>query len=208
MAGGCHRVPPPGVGYGAPVDLHAWMTADLAAVRSKLFDTVVRLVPRERWHEQADGGGATLAGLLLHIARHQDLAVNTVIRNHPALFLEHREALGLAGHPLSVGLSEAEDRAATALVPPGPLLHYLTTVFDQTTEWLAPLGSLVLDIEPNTDHRLTRHAGLDREELPWLYGMWEGKQLWWFVQWPVIGHGHAHAGEAISIRNRMGLSPF
>jgi hypothetical protein len=32
--------------------------------------------------------------------------------------------------------------------------------------------------------------------------------LWWFVQWPVIGHGNAHVGEGISLRNRMGLSPF
>ena len=47
-----------------------------------------------------------------------------------------------------------------------------------------------------------------RDEFPWLYSMWAGKALWWFVQWPVIGHGHAHVGEAISLRNRMGLSPF
>lgn len=210
MPEGCDTVPGRGrfARYRRGVDLHAWMTADLASVRTKLFDTVTRLVPHDRWHEQADGGGATLAGLLLHIARHQDLAVNAVIRNHPPLFLAHREALGLADAPLSVGLSEAEDRAATAHVQPMPLMDYLVAVFDQTQEWLQPLGSLVLDIEPNTDHRLTHHAGLDRAELPWLYGMWEGKQLWWFVQWPVIGHGHAHAGEAISIRNRMGLSPF
>jgi len=32
--------------------------------------------------------------------------------------------------------------------------------------------------------------------------------VWWFLQWPVLGHGHAHVGEAISVRNRMGLSPF
>ncbi|MEI7546556.1 MAG: hypothetical protein WCK21_00650 [Actinomycetota bacterium] len=190
------------------MDLHAWMTADLASVRSKLFDSVVRLIPRDRWHEQADGSGATLAGLLLHIARHQDLAVNAVIRNHSPLFQAHREALGLADAGLSVGLSESEDRAVTAHLRPALLLNYLTAVFDQTAEWLQPLGSLVLDIEPHAERRLTTNAGLDREELPWLYTMWEGKQLWWFVQWPVLGHAHAHIGEATSIRNRMGLSPF
>ena len=205
---GCHRDPARRVGYGAGVNLHAWMMADLASVRTKLFDTVVRLVPQERWHEQADGGGATIAGLLLHVARHQDLAVNAVIRSNPVLFLAHRDALGLGDCKLSVGLSEAEDREATARIEPAALLDYLTVVFDHTAEWLAHLGSLVLDIEPHTDLRLSTHARLDRTELPWLYGMWEGKQLWWLVQWPVIGHGHAHAGEAISIRNRMGLSPF
>jgi hypothetical protein len=28
------------------------------------------------------------------------------------------------------------------------------------------------------------------------------------VQWPVIGHTNTHVGEMVSIRNRMGLSPF
>ncbi|CAB4852417.1 unannotated protein [freshwater metagenome] len=190
------------------VNLHAWMMADFTAVRSKLFDTVIRLVPHDRWHEQVDGGGATLAGLLLHITRHQDLAVNAVIRNRPALFLINREPLGLSAAPLSVGLSESEDRQATASIDARALVEYVTAVFDQTAEWLAHLGDLVLDIEPHTELRLSSHAGLDRDELPWLYSMWEGKQLWWLVQWPVIAHGHAHVGEAISIRNRMGLSPF
>ena len=51
-------------------------------------------------------------------------------------------------------------------------------------------------------------AGLTRDDVPWLYSMWEGKALWWLVQWPVLGHGNAHVGEGISVRNRMGLSPF
>ena len=184
------------------------MINDLASMRSKLFDSVVQLVPTARWHEEADDGGSTITGLLLHLARHQDLAVNTVIRNHEPLFTEHRAALGLADLGPAVGLAEREDRAATALVAPMPLQEYVTAVFDRTAEWLEPLGSMALDIEPNTGYRLTHRAGLDADKLPWLYSMWEGKALWWFVQWPVIGHGHAHVGEAISLRNRMGLSPF
>ena len=184
------------------------MISDFASMRAKLFDSVVRLVRADRWHEQADGGGTTLAGLLLHVARHQDLAVNVVIRNHAPIFFEHREALGLEAAGAGVGLAEQENLQATALVSPESVLHYATAVFDATAAWLSPLGSLVLDIEPNTSYRLTERAGLDPDEFPWLYSMWAGKQLWWFVQWPVIGHGHGHVGEAIALRNRMGLSPF
>ncbi|MBK9970406.1 MAG: DinB family protein [Acidimicrobiaceae bacterium] len=190
------------------MDLHEWMIADFASMRGKLFDSVLRLVRAERWHEQADGGGSTLAGLLLHIARHQDLAVNVVIRNHEPLFAAHSAPLGLTHAGPGVGLAEREDRTTTALVSPEAVLHYATDVFDATAAWLSPLGSMALDIEPNTAYRLTHRAGLDADKLPWLYSMWEGKALWWFVQWPVIGHGHAHVGEAISLRNRMGLSPF
>ena len=190
------------------MDLHAWMLADLASVRSKLFDTVIGLVPRDQWRDQADGGGATLSGLLLHLGRHQDLAVNAVVRDHEPLFLDHRDALGLTDAPVHVGIAESEDRAVTRTVHTDALVDYLTAVFDRTEAWLADLGSLVLDSVPHTDHRLTQRALLHEHELPWLYRMWADKPIWWFVQWPVIGHGHAHVGEAISIRNRLGFSPF
>jgi hypothetical protein len=67
---------------------------------------------------------------------------------------------------------------------------------------------MALDTIPDTSRRLAILAGLPVEEVPWLHRMWADKGVWWLVQWPVLGHGHAHTGEAISVRNRMGLSPF
>ena len=190
------------------MDLHQWMLADLAGVRTKLFDSVVGLIPSDRWHETVDGGGSSVTHLLLHIARHQDLAVNAVVRNHDALYLEFRESLGLVTEPLGAGLAEKEDRVVSAFVAPEALLAYVEAVFDATQAWLEPLGTMVLDHVPDSADRLTRHGGLDEAEFPWLYGMWRDKPLWWFVQWPVLGHGNAHVGEGIRVRNRMGLSPF
>lgn len=184
------------------------MLSDLASVRSKLFDTVIALVPHDQWGDQADGGGATLNGLLLHLARHHDLAVNAVARDHEPLFLDHRDALGLTHSPVHVGIAEGEDREATRGVHALALVDYVAAVFDRTEAWLADLGTLVLDTVPHTDLRLTQRALLREHDLPWLYRMWEGKPLWWLLQWPVIGHGHAHVGEAVSIRNRLGFSPF
>ena len=184
------------------------MLADLTSLRSKLFESVIGLVPTQRWHVQADGGGTTIAGLLLHVTRHQDLAVNTVIRNNEPMFATHAAALGLADSDPGAALPEKEDPAVTGLVSDDALLAYVTAVFDGTQQWLGELGTLALDIEPNCGYRLTNKAGLAETDFPWLYGMWGGKALWWLVQWPVIGHGHAHVGEAISIRNRLGLSPF
>lgn len=190
------------------MDLHQWMLNDVAAVRAKLLDSVAALVPTDRWLERVDGGGSTFTHLLLHVARHQDLAVTSVIRNHDALFLAHRDALGLADAPAGAGLSESEDLDISRQVTPDALLAFVHDVFDATQEWLEPLGSMVLDHVPNAEYRLTHHGGLRQDELPWLYRMWHDQPIWWLVQWPVIGHGNAHVGEGISLRNRMGLSPF
>jgi hypothetical protein len=124
------------------------------------------------------------------------------------LFAVHRHQLGLGAHSAGVGLSEAEDRAATALIPADALLRYVEAVFDSTAAWLEQLGTLVLDSVPDTTRHLAERAGITVEEFPWLHRMWNDQPIWWFIQWPVVGHANAHVGEGISIRNRMGLSPF
>ena len=67
---------------------------------------------------------------------------------------------------------------------------------------------MAMDIVPATARRLSGKALLPPDELGWLFSMWSGRSVSWFVQWPIIGHGNAHVGEAVSVRNRLGLSPF
>jgi hypothetical protein len=183
------------------------MLADLAAVRRRLFDGVVGRVPREQWAERA-GGGSSLNHLILHLARHQDLAVNSAIRNRPPLFSDHREALGLAEAAPGAALPEAEDPAITGALPADALLAYTTAVFDQTASWMERVGTMALDTVPDTGRRFRQLATLPADEFDWLYAMWNGKPVWWLVQWPVLGHGNNHVGEATGLRNRLGHSPF
>jgi hypothetical protein len=190
------------------VNVHTWIANDLQSVRDKLSDSVLSVVPKQRWVEHADDGGSSIAHLVLHIARHHDLALTTAIRDRPPTFFEHRDALGLAGAPASAGLPEREDSLLTALVPLEPLVQYFDTVFATTDSWLDHVGSMMLDTVPDCDRRLTELADLSADEVGWLHRMWNDKPVWWLLQWPIVGHGHAHVGEAISIRNRMGLSPF
>ena len=185
-----------------------WMSNDLESLRVKLSESVLSVVPPQRWVEQVDDGGSSITHLLLHLARHQDLAVTTAIRNHPPLFDTHRVALGLDDAPSSAGLAEREDRVLTSAIPAEPLVAYVDAVFGATEAWLATVGSMALDTVPSTGRRLTEKASLSTDDVGWLHRMWSDKPVWWLVQWPVIGHGHAHVGEAISVRNRMGLSPF
>ena len=52
------------------MDVHTWIANDLQSVRSKLSDSVLSVVPMQRWVEQVDDGGSSIAHVLLHIARH------------------------------------------------------------------------------------------------------------------------------------------
>ena len=124
------------------------------------------------------------------------------------LFLAHAAALGLADAPTSSGLGEREQVTVSAAVAPDALVTYVNATFDATERWLRRLSAMALAIVPDTPRRLTTKAVLDPVELDWLFGMWGGHTVDWFVQWPVLGHGQAHVGEAIAVRNRMGLSPF
>ncbi|MEY2582037.1 MAG: hypothetical protein QOE09_1886 [Ilumatobacteraceae bacterium] len=190
------------------MDVHTWIANDLESLRNKLTDSVLSVIPAQRWVEQADDGGSSIAHLVLHMARHQDLALTTAIRDHPPLFGTHSIALGLADAGPSAGLSEREDPAVTAALPLEALVTYLDAVFAATATWLEAVGTMALDTIPDTSRRLTDKARLSTEDVGWLHRMWADKPVWWLVQWPIIGHGHAHVGEAISVRNRMGLSPF
>jgi hypothetical protein len=192
----------------SPIDLKQYLSADVQALRHKLQRSIIAHVPADRWHDQVDGGGSTIAHLLLHLARHHDLAINSVVRNKPPLFATHAAALGLADAPAGVAVSEREERALTADVPSEALVAYLSAVFDSTATWHARTGSMMLDTVPDASRRLMRHAALSTHEFGWLHDLWADKPVWWLVQWPVIGHGNAHLGELLSLRNRLGLSSF
>ena len=190
------------------MDLRSWLLDAHADLRGRLFASVISMVPAERWTERADGGGSSIAWLLLHLARHQDLAISTAIRNQPPLFLDHRERLGLAAAPTWAGLTESEHPDQSGAPASDALVAYVDAVFVATAAWLDKLSAMALVSIPNTRHRLEAKALLSPDEVGWLFSMWDAKSVDWFVQWPVLGHGNAHVGEAISVRNRMGLSPF
>ena len=190
------------------MDLTSFLADAHADLTMRLHGAVVRQVPEARWHEQVDGGGSSIAWLLFHIARHHDLALTTAILGQPPRFAAHAVSLGLGGADAASGLPEKEDLAVSNALDPVPLLGYVDAVFAASERWIRDGGAASLDEVPDVAVRLQREAGIDATRFDWLYGMWSGKSIGWFVQWPIIGHGHSHVGEAIAVRNRMGLSPF
>jgi hypothetical protein len=192
--------------------LRDWLISDHSGVIGRFEQAIVAHVPQDRWKQQVDRGGTSIAALLHHLTRHQDLAVHVAVRGVDAVWAAHVTALGVEDLSPSAGLSETEDPGLTARLDLDALVTYARAVHDATQAWLAAAGgddslARLLDEVPATSARL-ESAGVTAASVPWLHTMWTDRTAGWLLQWPGIGHGHAHVGEATSIRNRMGLSPF
>jgi hypothetical protein len=189
------------------VDLRTWVLDDHRSVLERLERGVLGLVPTERWREHVDGGGSSIAWLLLHVAYHQDLAV-ALCADAPVLLEERRDQLGLGGSAPVVGVGETEVAGVADAVDLAGVEDYLRAVHARTAGWLEATGTDGYDAVPDASGFLARRAGITEVDASWLHAMWSGRPVGWFVQWECVGHGHTHVGEMVSVRNRMGLSPF
>jgi len=189
------------------MNLRSWVLTDHATALQRLERQVLDQVPPDRWSERADGGGNSIGWAVLHAWYHQDVALS-VVRGVVPLMAERREFLGLAGFSPFVGMGEGEVDGAADTVDPATLVSYVRDVHRRTAEWFDCLDLGGLDTVADASHGLSELAGIGRDDAEWLHDMWTNKPVGWFVQWECIGHGHTHVGEMVSVRNRMGLSPF
>jgi DinB family protein len=195
--------------YKGSVELSAWLIDDLAAVRARFLNAIVAHVPEDRWTERADGGGSSLAALLLHVTVHQDLAGRTALTGEPPRFAERAAPLGLdpAASPLA-SLQEAEDPDLTSRLDLTVLQAYAAEVHEDAVALLATITPAALDERPAAADRLAGAGGVPPDDAPWLHDMWSGKPAAWFVRWELIGHAQGHVGEMVSVRDRLGYRPF
>jgi hypothetical protein len=176
-------------------------------VLGRFEQSVVSVVPLERWRESGGPGGSSIAWLAFHTAYHEDVAVNAVLGGARPVLDDWRADLGIDGAASDVGLGEAEQTELTSALRLDRLIPYLEAVHGRTSEWLTSADLASLENVPASGDGLDR-AGIDERAVPWLYRMWDGKPGAWFVQWEAIGHRVNHVGEMVSVRNRLGLSPF
>jgi hypothetical protein len=190
------------------VDLRSWIVTDHAAALGRFEQGIVPHVPVERWRERPGAAGSSIAWLLLHLAAHQDLAITTAIQGERPVLAEHRARLGLESAEPRAGLSEAEDVDVTGAIVLPELLPYAQAVHELTASWLETMDLHHLDDVVPSSERLDACAGVTEAAVPWLHRMWDGRTAGWLVQWVAIGHVHSHVGEMVSVRARLGLSPF
>lgn len=189
------------------MDLHSWMADEMNDMRGRLQSSVLDLIPLERHKEQVDNGGSTITSLVWHIARHQDIAINGVLLGEPLVHDSYVDRCNSGGlHPAD-GLAETESQEITAVLDPAGVIAYYDAVCEHTSRHLSAGTFGDLDRLPDSGAALEA-AGVNRDNVPWLFNMWEAKPASFHVRWEAISHGVTHTGEMVSMRNRMGLSPF
>jgi hypothetical protein len=189
------------------VELRDWILTEHEGVRARFEQSVLGVVPLELWLERP-GGGSSIAFLILHTAYHQDVALASVLGGQAPLREEWASWLGLAGVSADQGLAESEPFELTELLAVDQLDGYAQAVNARSRDILTALDFAGLDAVPDAEKGLGEIAGIDEAAVPWLYKMWQGKPASFFVSWEDIGHGFNHLGEMVSVRNRLGLSPF
>ena len=194
------------------MELQSWILGEHASVRDRIRQQVLGRVPRERRDERPDDS-SSIAWLLWHLARHQDVAVHAVVRGGDDVLHAGgwSDRIGASGFAPGTGLSEGDDRAAAAALDVEALDAYVDAVWDATSAWLGsrPSADLAADLDrvPDAAAALARLSVSDAD-YDWLYRMWDGKPVGWHVQWEAIGHGFNHLGEMVHLRNAMGLGGF
>ena len=190
------------------MDLRAWIGAEHDGLADRFGHAIAAHVPPSRWRERAGDGGSSIGWLVLHTAWHEDLAIATAVRATEPLLATWRADIGLAGVAPAGGLGEGEDPAITAALDLDALPVYATEVHRATARWLAGADLDALDDVPPAGARIADLAGVTADAVPWLHSMWAGKPASWFLQWEAVGHRQGHLGEMVSVRARLGLSPF
>ena len=211
MAQGSHRVDgrrSEPASYAGAVDLRAWISTEHDGLRERFDRAVAANVPTPRWRERAGDGGSSIAWLVLHTAWHEDLAMQSAVQGTEPILAQWRSDLGLAVAPASGGLEEAETPSITAALDLEALQAYAAAVHDATDRWLAAADLSTLPEVPPSGDRIADLAGVTATDVAWLHSMWAGKPIAWFLQWEAVGHRQGHLGEMVSVRSRLGLSPF
>lgn len=181
------------------VEQHGWMRV--------AYDLTMSNVPKDRFTDRPAHGGNSVAWLLWHIARCEDVAINTVVRGEPQVFVRDgwMDRIRVAEHRVGTGLSDEEVDGFNAAADADSIEAYWKAVQDLTSGWLQTVDLATLDEAPPVDERLASVPAIVGAPAAWLPSFWRGQPGRWFVHWVTNGHGFWHIGEMDTVRRALGF---
>ena len=152
-----------------------------------------------------EGQFNSLAWLIWHMARCEDVMVNSILRDGSEV-LDDRwlPRLGVTTRHIGTEDTMAEVEDFSQQVDVKVLRQYRAAVAQGTRSWAETVDFSSLD-------RILKCAGAERaaqrgaltERSDWVRGLWgaEKRTELWFLSWLAVGHNYIHIGEGSVTRN-------
>jgi hypothetical protein len=187
------------------VDAIAMLAQQLDTANLRLHHSARDLTPKELVARPLPGVNP-IGFILWHMARSQDWAVNTAIRDVPDLIMRppwHVSSLAIPG--IGTGFNLDQAASVAGLVDLAVLLDYADAVHAEAVGWLRTLDEAALDEIPDVAAHDARHpeyqtpgfraemdSGPEHDDA---VGRKGGLPVWVFLTSVSVTHLHRHFGE-------------
>ena len=185
-----------GIGVGEPEG----GIAIAEGVLYNLKDDLMRRRPGE--------GMNSMAWLIWHMARAEDMAVNLLVAGRPQVLQDGDWAarLGVDRHDVAAGMTDEEVGDFSERVDISALRAYRDAVGKRSIEVISAMQPDELD-EP-IDHSIVKKAfsdGTISENAGWLDGFMQSKTKAFVLGHTMTAHNFMHLGEAFCLRSLLGM---
>lgn len=160
-------------------------------------ELAVRNLTDDQWRLRPHGLNS-LAWIMWHIARFEDVAVNVMVAGRVQVLQEEGWADRLGVRRVDAGTEmtpeDVDDFSRRADIP--GIREYRAAVGTRTRRFAATLGPGDLDSIPPAERlERVRVDGVFIPEAEWVLKIWEGKSAGWFLTWLAAGHSYMHLGQ-------------
>ena len=156
---------------------------------------------------RAQEGLNSLAWLIWHMARGEDMGVNMIVAGRPQVLEEEDwpQRLNISHHDVATGMTDDEVSDFSDTVDITALRDYRAAVGRRTREIVGGLRPAALDevIDPSHVQRAISQGTIG-ENAGWLEGYVAGKTKAFLLGQVVTGHNFMHLGEAWCLRSLAG----
>jgi hypothetical protein len=175
-------------------------------VRFMFENSIQSVFTPEQMKERIDDRGNSIAWLIWHAARTEDLVVQTLIKGEPQLLLDGdwSSRVGIDVSHIGTGLAEEEVGEFSKAINVQAADEYWKTVAKASFEWLKSISPEQLDEVIDVEKRLEDVPDVVVGGNTALTQFWSNRTAAFLFQGPVISHGYIHIGQMQEIGGRLG----
>jgi hypothetical protein len=193
------------------MDARDWLLTDHRELRTFFERGVLRGLSPDQLRERPGDVGNSIAWCVWHLARVEDVVINTILRGEPQLLA--REDWGprmrVPDARVGTGFAAAEVDALSRAVDLDALDAYWRAVREATAAWLPGVPEAALDAVPDVRARLDAVAPIAPPAAQeGLIRFWSDRPAAFLARFPLVHHGYLHIGEMLAIRGRLGIKGF